>query len=135
MSIYIANGPGTGGTSISLTTTGTSGAATLVGSVLNIPVYSAGSGGISRTIVSISTPTTAGSGTATDYVYLVTGTTTLTLPTAVGNTNRYTVKNVSGSTTIATTSAQTIDGSATATLPVVYTSLDLVSDGSNWLVI
>lgn len=94
-----------------------------------------GSGGISRTITSISTPTNAGSTASVDYVYLVSGTTTLTLPTAVGNTNRYTVKNVSGTTTIATTSAQTIDGSSTASLPVQYTSLDLVSDGSNWLVI
>lgn len=91
--------------------------------------------GITRTITSIAAPTTAGATASTDYVYLVSGTTTLTLPTAVGNTNRYTVKNVSGSTTIATTSAQTIDGSSTATLPVVYSSLDLVSDGSNWLVI
>lgn len=91
--------------------------------------------GITRTITSIAAPTTAGSTASVDYVYLVSGTTTLTLPTAVGNTNRYTVKNVSGSTTIATTSAQTIDGSSTATLPVVYSSLDLVSDGSNWLVI
>lgn len=92
--------------------------------------------GIVRSVSTISTPTTAGSSAATDYVYFVSGTTTITLPTAVGNTNRYTVKNVGSNTvTIATTSAQTIDGSSTASLPVANTSLDLVSDGSNWQVI
>jgi hypothetical protein len=98
---------------------------------------SGGSGsGITRTISSISSPTTAAATSGVDYVYLVSGTTTLTLPTAVGNTNRYTVKNVGANTvTIATTSAQTIDGSASATLPVRYTSVDLISDGSNWNVV
>lgn len=93
--------------------------------------------GITRTVTSISTPITAGATASTDYIYLVSGTTTLTLPTAVGNTNRYTVKNVDASltTTIATTSAQTIDGSASATLPVSNTSVDLISNGSNWAII
>lgn len=95
----------------------------------------AGSSGITRTITAISTPTTASAASLTDYVYLVSGTTTLTLPTAVGNSNIYTIKNVSGTTTIATTSAQTIDGSSSATLGVQYTSLSVVSDGSNWNII
>jgi hypothetical protein len=96
-----------------------------------------GSGsGITRSVASISTATTAGSSAVTDYVYLVSGTTTLTLPTAVGNSNCYTVKNVgTGTVTIATTSAQTIDGSASASLPVKYTSVDLISDGANWNVV
>lgn len=92
--------------------------------------------GITRTISSVSSPTTAAAVALTDYVYLVSGTTTLTLPTAVGNSNRYTVKNTGSNTvTVATTSAQTIDGSSTASLPVPNTSLDLISDGSNWNVI
>ena len=76
----------------------------------------------------------AGSLPSTDYIYLVSGSFTVTLPTAVGNTSRYDIKNIrSGSTaTIATTSTQTIDGSLTATLPVQYTSLTLVSDNVNW---
>jgi len=95
-----------------------------------------GGGGMNRSINSISADTTAGATAATDYIYLVTGTHTLTLPTAVGNTNLYTVKNVgTGTVTIATTSAQTIDGSSSASLAVQYTSLDLISDGSNWNVI
>lgn len=91
---------------------------------------------LSRSVSSVSAPTTLGSTPNTDYVYYVSGTTTVTLPTAVGNTNRYTVKNVgSGTVTIATTSSQTIDGSSSASLPVQYTSLDLVSDGANWNVV
>lgn len=91
---------------------------------------------ISRSINSISSNTSAGSTAYTDYVYLASGTTTLTLPTAVGNTNLYTVKNTGSNTvTIATTSAQTIDGSSSATLPVANTSLSLISDNANWRVV
>lgn len=96
----------------------------------------AASAGISRSINSISSNTNAGSAANTDYVYFVSGTTTLTLPTAVGNTNRYTVKNTgAGTIIIATTSAQTIDGSASASLPVANTSLDLISDNANWRIV
>lgn len=92
-----------------------------------------GGAGITRSINSISTPTTAGNAPTIDYVYLVSGTTTLTLPDATANTNLYTVKNVgSGVVTVATTSAQTIDGSANAVLPLQYTAIDVESDGSNW---
>lgn len=95
-----------------------------------------GGSGITRSIASISTPTTAGATASTDYVYFVSGTTTLTLPTAVGNTNRYTVKNTGSNTvTVATTSAQTIDGSSTVTLPVANTAIDLISDNANWRVV
>jgi hypothetical protein len=96
-----------------------------------------GGTGITRSINSISTATIAGATTKTDYVYLVTGTTTLTIPTAVSNTNRYTIKNVGSNTvSIATTSSQTIDGSSSPiTLPVANTSLDLISNGSNWNIV
>lgn len=94
------------------------------------------SAGISRSINAISGNTNAGSAANTDYVYFVSGTTTLTLPTAVGNTNRYTVKNTgAGTVTIATTSAQTIDGSASASLSVANTSLELISDNANWRIV
>jgi hypothetical protein len=85
----------------------------------------------------VSTNTAAGSAASTDYVYLVSGTTTITLPTAVGNTNRYTIKRVNtGVVSIATTSSQTIDGSASPiTINLQYVSLDLISDGSNWNII
>jgi len=84
----------------------------------------------------ISTATTAANVIDTEYVYLVSGTTTLTLPTAIGNHNTYRVKNTGVATvTVATTSAQTIDGSTTASLPVANTSLTLVSDNANWRIV
>ena len=90
-------------------------------------------GGITRVITSVAVDTNAGADASTDYVYLVSGTTTLTLPTAVGNTNLYTVKNVGdGIVTIATTGAETIDDSPTVTLAVKYTSVDIESDSVNW---
>jgi hypothetical protein len=93
-------------------------------------------GGITRSVNVISTPTTAAAAASTDYVYLISGTTTLTLPTAVGNTNRYTLKNVGTNTvTINTTSSQTIDGSTSITMSVRYTALDVISDGTNWNII
>lgn len=91
---------------------------------------------ISRVILSVSSPTTLGSASNTDYVYLVSGNTAVTLPTAVSNTNRYTIKNTgTGTVVVQTTSSQTIDASNSASLPVQYTSLDLISNGSNWNVI
>lgn len=95
-----------------------------------------GGGGITRVVTAVSSPTLAGNSEDTDYIYLVSGTTTLTLPSAVANTNFYVIKNVGVNTvTIATSSAQTIDGSGTASMPVPNTSLTLVSDGANWNVI
>lgn len=127
-----------GGSNLSLTTTGTSGAATYNSGtgVLNIPVYSAGSGGIGRSISAVAINTAAGAASSTDYVYIVSGTTTITLPTTVGNTNLYTIKNVgAGVVTVATTGGETIDGSATASIPVQFTSYDFIATGGNWNVV
>ena len=66
------------------------------------------------------------------------GNITLTLPTAVGNQNLYSLKkidNSSNTVTIGTTSAQTIDGSTTAVMKVQNVSISVVSDGSNWYII
>jgi hypothetical protein len=93
-------------------------------------------GDYTKAIFSISTTQTLGSSAFTDYFYFVSGTTTVTLPTAVGNSNRYTIKRVgTGTVTVNTTSSQTIDGSLTAPIKKQYDSLDLMSDGSNWNVI
>lgn len=94
-----------------------------------------GGSGITRSVASISTPTTLGAAALTDYVALVSGTTTVTMPTAVGNTNRYSVKNAGSNTvTVAFTGGQTGDGSSTLTL-TPNSAVDLVSDNSNWRVI
>lgn len=79
----------------------------------------------------------ANSNPSDNYLVEVTsGTPTVTLPTAVGIVGtQLTVKNsASGSTTLATTSAQTIDGSSTKTL-TQFQSLTVVSNGANWIII
>ena len=92
-----------------------------------------GGGGISRSISNISTDTSAGSAASTDYVYICTAGLTLTLPTAVSNTNRYSVKNNTASVVrIYTTSSQTIDGITFFNLNRQYQAIDLISDNSNW---
>lgn len=93
-------------------------------------------GGITRNINVISSTTAAASTSLTDYVYLCTSTITLTMPSAVGNKNRYTVKNNGlGVITINTTSSQLIDGSLTFVINSQYNSIDLISDGTNWNII
>jgi hypothetical protein len=76
--------------------------------------------------------------TASDYtIDCTSGTFTVTLPTAVGCAGRiYVVKNSgTGVITIATTSSQTIDGSATQTLSTQYASLGFQSNGGHWIIV
>ena len=72
-----------------------------------------------------------------DHVYLATGTITVTLPSATGNKNRYTVKNAGvGVVSIETTGGQTIDATAAPIqIQTADRSLDLISDGTNWRII
>lgn len=92
--------------------------------------------GFTRVVSSVNSATVAGSAANTDYVYLVSGTTTVTLPAAAGNTNLYTIKRVGTNTVSIATTAGTIDGSASPiTITRQYVSLTLVSDGTNWNII
>lgn len=100
--------------------------------VVTIPGGGGGSG-ITRSVATISTPTTAGSTAATDYVYFVDNT-TLTLPTAVSNTNRYTVKCISGTCVVDGDGSETIDGSANIGIQV-EDSVDLISNNTEFKVI
>lgn len=94
-----------------------------------------GGTGITRAVVVTSGSGTMGATAATDYVYLVAAAHTMTLPTAVSNTNRYTVKNNhSAAITVDTTSSQTIDGTTTITINP-QSSVDLISDNANWNII
>jgi hypothetical protein len=97
---------------------------------------SAGGGsGITRSIVSITSSITLGSTASTDYVSLVGSGGAPTLPTAVSNTNLYTIKNVhTANITISTTSSQTIEGSTTYDL-TPGSSIDVISDTANWRII
>lgn len=88
---------------------------------------------LSRSVNNVSSNTTAAASANTDYVYICTGTMTLTLPTAVSNTNRYTVKNAgTGTLTINTTSSQTMDGVTTFTNSNQYDTFEFVSNNTNW---
>lgn len=75
----------------------------------------------------------------TDDTILVTGDTTITLPTAVGNTGKqFTIKKVDATTNIATvttTSSQTIDGESYYTLNDPYEGMKFISDGANWSIV
>jgi hypothetical protein len=73
----------------------------------------------------------------TDYqIECTSGTFTATLPTAVGVVGKvYSIKNTgAGTVTLATTSAQTIDGSLTQTL-TQWDNLVVMSNGANWIII
>jgi hypothetical protein len=90
----------------------------------------------SRVVVPVGANTTLAARARTDYIYICTAApVTVTLPTAVGNTNRYTIKATAvGTVTVSTTSSQTIDGGASASL-TQYQNRDLISDGANWIVL
>jgi len=89
-----------------------------------------------RIVAALSTQSiTAGNSSSTDYVFLCTGICTVTLPTAVDNFNKYTVKRLTATITINTTLSQTIDGSTSAQLLVDNQSVDIISNGTNWLII
>ena len=90
--------------------------------------------GISRSISSIAIATTGLAVASTDYVYIATAGVVFTLPTAVGNTNEYTLKATVTGVSFATTSAQTVDGSTTGTL-VANQSITFISNGTNWFII
>ena len=91
---------------------------------------------------SISTKTTTYTETATSGEIILLGDTTtagftITLPTAIGNTAKITIKKIAGSNnlTIDGNGSQTIDGGLTAILVTIYESITLVSDNSNWHII
>ena len=93
-------------------------------------------GASSRVVISlISENVVAGNEIGNHYIYLCTGSCTITLPTAVGNFNKYTIKRITGTQTINTTLQQTIDDSSFIQLLVDNKSEDIVSNQSNWKII
>jgi hypothetical protein len=125
---------------LTLTTTGTSGAATLIGSTLNIPQYTGGGGGGTTYSVSTKTSTYTETATSGEIILLANSTTatfTINLPTAIGNTLKLTIKKIASvnQVVIDGNGSQTIDGGLTATLNKLYESITLISDNSNWQII
>lgn len=91
--------------------------------------------------ISVSTKTTTYTLSTTDDLILADGTSgafTLTLPTAVGNTGKlFKMKKIDSSVnaiTIDGDGSETMDGATTRALSTQYESLDIVSDGSNWVI-
>lgn len=94
--------------------------------------------GIIRSIHYISSSLSLGSNAYTDYIYIVTGSSsvTLTLPTAINNKNRYTIKKAGTNiVTINTSFSQSIDNGNDALLKKLYETVDIISNNSNWFVI
>ena len=91
---------------------------------------------------SISTKTGAYTVVSTDHIILGDasgGAFTITLPAAADHTGReFTVKKIDGSANAVTVdgnSSETIDGAATYALSSQYSSVTVVSDGSNWYIV
>lgn len=76
---------------------------------------------------------------ALDGIVLANGTFTVTLPdvtladVAIGK--RYTVKNIGTGTVTVAPTAGTIDGAASFVMTVQYSSVDFVTDGTNWFTV
>lgn len=110
---------------------------TLVG---GLPAYAAAAGGgtgITRTIVSTAVNAAIAAAAGTDYVYNATASgITLTMPTAVGNSNHYTIVNSSAAPILlASTSGQTFGGTASPISIAAGASYGFVSDGTNWMIL
>jgi hypothetical protein len=73
--------------------------------------------------------------TVQDGPVLASGTITVTLPAAASAVGRYTVKNVGTGTVTVAPAAGTIDGAANFTMVVQYSSVDFISDGTNWFTV
>lgn len=90
-----------------------------------------GGSGITRISSTISVSSTFAAASQTDYVAFANVGIAFTLPTAIGNSNLYTVKNVSASSVVVLApTGQDIDGSASALMPTNYESLSFISNGS-----
>jgi hypothetical protein len=95
---------------------------------------SAGGGGISRVVTQVITNITAGSAASTDYDYFITNGSTVTLPSAIANTNTYRfTRTGSDDCTINTTLSQTINGDLTAVIKLTNYILIIQSNGTNWV--
>jgi hypothetical protein len=93
--------------------------------------------GTSRSVIAISSAITGATSSLTDYVYYWSGSTayTFTMPTAVSNTNFYTLKNSSNvNQTVIFTSGQSADGS-TSLMLTPYTSIDMISNNTNYMIV
>lgn len=93
-----------------------------------------GVGSNERVIIASSSNLTAGAVALTDYVYLLTGC-QLTLPTAIGNKNRYTVVKIGSSlSSVLFTASQNANGSTQIDLIKEGEVKEFISNNSNWTI-
>ena len=96
-------------------------------------VTASGGTGITRNVSIITANTTAGNTANTDYVFFANAGMNVTLPTAVGNSNQYIVKNMAATSVLVSAAVgQDIDGSTTVLLDRQYTALSFISNNSVW---
>ncbi len=92
--------------------------------------------GWSRNVTTLTGTSTLGARALADYVVFLGTGAVPTMPTAVANTNQYTVKNTTAaSINLASTSSQTFDGNAGPLVIAAGVSYDLISDGANWRIV
>lgn len=100
---------------------------------LDLTIASSGGGSVGgtvRQIQTLSVSSSIGTLAGTDQVYLCSAGIALTLPTAVSDTNLYTIKNVSNSSILI---VGTIDDDASGIImPIKYTSVDIISNDTDW---
>lgn len=103
----------------------------------SLAYFSGGGGGSYSYTVTTRAASYSETATSGDQVVLVTGgAVNVSLPTAVGNTARFTFKlTVAGTMTLTASGGQTIDGASTAVTSIQYTAITLISDNANWQVI
>jgi hypothetical protein len=127
------------GTSTNYTTTGNTIGEHIVGIDEEIGnIYTALSAGSAPYVTTISSTVTI-TETSGDNIYKVdctSGNITITLPTAVSNTAKYTFEKIDSSANTLTVDAdgtETINGVTTKVIGVRYKSFTIVSDNSNWV--
>ena len=134
---YVQNLSGGGGGGVTQITAGTNVTISPSSGIGNVTINASGggSGGTVRVVQNVATNITAGAAAATDYAYNASAGAHITLPTAVGNTNLYTVKKTDTSAVqVLFTGGQTADGSSVITFPIQNMELGFLSNGTNWAI-
>ncbi len=99
-------------------------------------VTAIGGSGITRSVSVLSVSSTLADAAITDYVFFPNVGVNLTLPTAVSNSNLYTIKNFSSSSVLVSAAAgEDIDGSTTVLIATNNESLSFISNNSVWGVV
>jgi hypothetical protein len=93
--------------------------------------------GITRTVTVTSGSYTVGTTVSVDYVYLIAGLHTGTMPAAAASTNRYTFKNNhTADVTVSRAGTDTFEGGGTSITIAPEDSVDVISNGtSTWYVV